>query len=623
MILRLQNIARRLRIDSLRATTAAGSGHPTSCLSAADMVATLFFHTMRFDPENPKNPNNDRFILSKGHAVPVVYAAWKQLGILTDAQLMKLRSIDSPLEGHPTPLFSYNEAATGSLGQGLSVGVGMALHAKRKQLDYKTYVMLGDGECSEGSVWEAADLATYYKLDNLIGMVDCNRLGQANENMHAHDVNRYAEKFAAFGWAVTVIDGHDIGEIIKAFDRAHAEQNKPRMIIAKTYKGHGLPGIEDHIGFHGLPIKQADLARYLAELGDEAVKPTSAYRPPAPSQVQATPQILTKITLDLENGPDAELFKNPEKIAPRKAFGYALATLGSKNDTIVVLDGDVKNSTFTEIFEQAFPEKFIQCFIAEQNMIGVATGLQLRGDIPFAATFGAFFTRAHDQIRMAGIGRNALRLCGSHCGVSIGQDGPSQMALEDLAMMRSIPDSVVLYPSDAVSAYKLTELMANYHDGISYLRTTRAVTPQVYSINHEFLIGGCGIVAQSTSDRACIVAAGITLHEAQKAQTILKTKGIPVSLIDAYSVKPLDVDTISTVLKQSQCRLIVVEDHYAEGGLGEAVLSALSEKTIEKVTMKHLCVPKIPRSGSPEDLLSWAGIDATHIMKAVQEIITL
>ena len=614
----------QLRIDSIRATTVSGSGHPTSCLSIADVITTLFFYQMKFDLWNPKNKNNDRFILSKGHAIPVIYAAYKQLGVISDEQLMLLRNVDSPLEGHPTPRFIYNEAATGSLGQGLAIGAGFALAAKQDCLNYKTYVVLGDGEIAEGSVWEAAEFAAYYKLNNIIGIVDCNKLGQTGETLQGHDVENYANKFRAFGWKTFVIDGHDIEEIIKAFEEVNEISNQPVMIVAKTYKGYGLEEIQNKNGYHGKPFKKEELD-FVIDCLKKKFKRAFEYKEKSFADsakldiiVDRQEEIcLPTISVNLDQDKNESLFNQGKTIATRKAYGYALSAIGKQNDNIVVLDADVKNSTYTEIFEKDFPDKFIQCFIAEQTMISVATGLQSRGKIPFIATFGAFLTRAHDQIRMAGIGKNALRICGSHCGVSIGQDGPSQMGLEDLAMMRAIPDSIVLYPSDGVSAYKLVECMANYHKGISYLRTTRMTTSILYDKNEEFVIGGCKVIRQSENDQACIVAAGITLHEALAAYERLKQDKIFVSVIDAYSVKPLDRKTICSVAKQSRNRIIVVEDHYVCGGLGEAVASAV---TNDAVVVEQLAVKNVSRSGKPEELLSYAQIDTESIVGQIKFI---
>jgi transketolase len=622
-LLFLENKALQLRIDSIRATTAAGSGHPTSCMSAADLVSAIFFNFLKFEIKKTHNINNDRFILSKGHAIPVIYAAWKQLGVISDEQLLNLRKFSSPLEGHPTPRFEYNQAATGSLGQGLAIGVGIALNAKHEKLSYKTYVMMGDGEIAEGSVWEAAELAAHYKLDNLIGIVDCNKWGQSGESIQNHDVIKYAKQFEAFGCKTFVIDnGHNMTQILETIEKALNVKNQPTIIIAKTYKGYGLEEIQDKIGFHGKPFKAEELDKIISELKKKFKQAADfsceqKYIPEIPAK-NLSPEKHTTITLDISKDSNAVLFDLNKKIATRKAFGYALAALGKANKNIFALDGDVKNSTYTEFFEKDFPSRFIQCFIAEQSMVGISTGLEHQGKIPFAATFGAFFTRAHDQIRMAGIGRNALRLSGSHCGVSIGEDGPSQMALEDLSMMQAIPNSIVLYPADGVSTYKLTELMANYFGGISYIRTTRAETPNLYDKNEKFEIGGCKILKESNKDRACIIGAGITVHEALKAYEQLKNKNIFVSVIDLYSIKPLDEKTITQVAKNSGGKIITVEDHYPQGGLGQTVASALLK---EKFDISILAVNQIPRSGTPEELMAFCEIDAKAIIKKVMEIV--
>ena len=620
-LLFLRNKALAIRIDSLRSTTASKSGHPTSCLSAADIIAALFFHCMRYNPFEHKHEENDRFILSKGHAIPVVYAAYKHLGLLTDEELLKLRTFDSPLEGHPTPRFKYNEAATGSLGQGLSVGAGMALYAKKMKLQYTTYVLLGDGECAEGAIWEAAEFSSHYTLDNLIGIIDANRLAQSDESIDNHHLGVMQKKWEAFGWKALVIDGHNTKEIVAALTQAKTSNNQPVMIIAKTWKGYGLDDIQDTNGYHGKPFSQDEVEKRIQQLKGK-FKEENNYQPPSytpPTLPPVKEQSETfPITLDIANDANATLFEVGKELATRKAFGYALAALGRKNNTTFVFDGDVKNSTFTQIFEDEFPEHFVQCFIAEQNMLGVATGMQLRGALPFVATFGAFFTRAFDQIRMAGVGRNALRLSGSHCGVSIGKDGPSQMALEDIAMMRTLPNSVVLYPSDAVATYKLVECMANYNEGISYLRTTRATTPIIYKKEDTFTIGGCAVLQQSDNDKACIVAVGITVHEALKAQSILKQDGICVSIVDLYSVKPIDRKTLLSVAQQSNNLIITVEDHYLAGGMGQAVACELIN---DAVHIASLAVTKLPQSATPEKLMAYEEIDAAAIVKKIKQLV--
>lgn len=608
----LEHQAYELRRLSLLATTRAGSGHLTSCLSAADMVAALFFHAMQFDPCDPANPTNDRFILSKGHAAPVLYAAWALVGVVSEEELLTLRQFDSVLEGHPTARFRYAEAATGSLGQGLSIALGFGLSA-RLGAPFKTYVLLGDSEVAEGSVWEAAELGAYYKLDNVIALLDANRLGQANEVMGDHRVDYYRAKFAAFGWHVLVVNGHDMQEIVGALDAARQVVGKPTIIIAKTFKGHGLSLVENKPGFHGKALPAEELPVLLDELKSKF---------PAAATYQVSVPVLPCEAISKKKFPEIKLpeptYKKNAAIATRKAYGNALVALGAASKKIVALDAEVKNSTFSELFESACPDRFFECFVAEQNMVGMGVGFAKRGYVPFISTFGVFFSRAHDQIRMAAIGSTALRLVGSHAGVSIGEDGPSQMALEDIALMRSVPGSIVLYPSDAVSTYKLVELMANYEDGISYLRTTRGETPVIYENNEKFQIGGMKVVREGLGAQVCIVGAGATLFEALAAHEILKDAGILATVIDCYSVKPLDAAGILAVVQKSGNKLVVVEDHYLEGGLGEAVTYALRNYAI---TIECLAVTKLPRSGSPEALRDFEGIDAAAIVKAVKQLI--
>ncbi len=609
----LKNKAYNIRVSSLKMTSEAGSGHPTSSLSAADIIATLFFYAMQFDPQNHQNPNNDRFILSKGHASPVFYAVWKELGLLTDEDVLTYRKIDSVLEGHPTLRFSRTEAATGSLGQGLSIAAGMAYSAKMDDRDFYTYCLLGDSEITEGSVWEAAEISAYYKLDNLVAILDCNRLGQSTPTLHEHDLNRYAEKFSAFGWEALIADGHSMPELINVLDQARQVKNKPSIIIAKTFKGYGVKQAQDNEGFHGKVFKKEELPEILKKLAEQFPQ-AAAYLEDfvwAPKVPQADKR-QTQKTISIPK-PD---YKIDEKMPTRKAYGYALAAVGDADNQVVSLDAEVKNSTFAEIFEAKHPDRFIQCFIAEQNMIGMAVGLANRGKIPFVSTFASFFSRAFDQIRMAAIGQSPLRLTGSHAGVSIGQDGPSQMGLEDIAIMRTLPNSVVLYPSDAVSTYKLVELMANRSDGITYLRTTRMATPVLYNTGEEFTLGGCKILRQSDHDVACVIGAGVTLHEALKAYEHLKKENIYISVIDLYSIKPLARDTLLSMAKKAKNKIITVEDHYLEGGLGETVVYALRNTGI---TIECLAVKKLPRSGKPEELLALHEIDAATIIKTVKK----
>jgi len=607
--------AYNLRRWSIIAPAQAGSGHTTSCLSAADIVAVLFFYAMRFDPYDYKNPDNDRFILSKGHAAPLLYAAWRELGLLTDAQMLSYRKFNSPLEGHPTKRFAYAETATGSLGIGLSVGVGQALCAKLDKRNYHTYVLMGDSESSEGSVWEAVQVAAHYKLDNLICFIDVNNLGQSTETMLDYNIARYVAICESFGWQVFSVDGHNIQALMDVLDKAHQAIGKPVMIIAKTVKGYGLDFAAGMQGFHGKAFVAEDETKALEQLKnnfpDAAQYADNSEWQPTHPQKSVTAYNGASTIIEI---PDSIYIKG-EMIATRKAYGVALAQLGDTCDAIVSLDAEVKNSTYAEIFESIHPERFFQCFVAEQNMVGMGIGFDCRGRIPFISTFSSFFSRAHDQIRMAAIGSAALRLVGSHCGVSIGQDGPSQMGLEDIAIMRCLPNSVVLYPCDAVSTHKLVEQMARYGDGISYLRTTRMATPVLYDNEEDFPIGGCKVLRKSEHDVACIVAAGVTVHEALKAYEILSQQNVYVAVIDLYSVKPLDAATLISVAKSSHNKIITVEDHYPEGGIGEAVGHALAGKNI---SIQSLAIEHLPRSGKPEELLAFEGINAAAIIKAVQ-----
>ncbi len=603
----LKGIANQLRIHSIAATTAAGSGHPTSCCSAADLVAALFFGHMRYDPKNPKFYNNDRFILSKGHAAPLLYAAWAEAGLFPAEELLKLRQFGSNLEGHPTPRLAFADVATGSLGQGLSVGVGMALCARLDSLDYKTYVLLGDGEIAEGAVWEAASLAGIYKLNNLVAIVDVNRLGQSQATPFEHDLNVYKRRFEAFGWRTEEIDGHDIEEIIEVL-AADGLGDQPLVILAKTYKGAGISFIQDKDGWHGKPLSKEEAVRAIAELQPSA-KSGLGVAIPAP----------TSLPEPKNTAPDAYpalAYKLGDLVATREAFGVGLVRLGGVDPRIVALDGDTKNSTYSEKFMKKFPERFTECFISEQNMVGVATGFATRGKVPFASTFATFFSRAYDQVRVAGISQANLKLVGSHVGVSIGEDGPSQMGLEDLAMMRAVAGSVVLYPSDAVCAEKLMDQMAATK-GVAFLRTSRPKTPVIYSNDEAFPIGGAKVLRQTAGDKVTVVAAGVTLFEALKAADALKAEGVSITVIDAYSIKPLGKDVIKSAAAKTGNVVITVEDHYAEGGLGDAVAGELS---VEGVRVHKLAITELPRSGKPEELLAHYGIDANAIAAKVKSL---
>jgi len=604
----LSGIANQLRIHSIAATTAAGSGHPSSCCSAADLAAALFFGHMRYDPKNPRYPNNDRFILSKGHAAPLLYAAWAENGFIPVKELLTLRELNSDIEGHPTPRLPFVDVATGSLGQGLGVGTGMALCARLDKLDYRTYVLLGDGECAEGSVWEAASLAGVYQLNNLIAVIDVNRLGQSQPTAFGHDIDVYRKRFDAFNWRTEEIDGHDMEEILEVLGAAGLGK-QPLAIIAKTYKGAGVSFMQDKEGWHGRACTKEEAATAIAELQPKA---QSGIGLPIPAPDQ--------LPLPKNEAPPSYPpinYKMGDKVATREAFGNALARMGESDLRIVAVDGDTKNSTFSERFMKKFPDRFFECYIAEQNMVGVATGFGTRGKVPFASTFAAFFTRAHDQVRMAGHSMANLKLVGSHVGVSIGEDGGSQMGLEDLAMMRAIAGSVVLYPSDAVCAEKLMEHMAQTH-GVAYLRTSRPKTPIIYSNDESFPIGGAKVLRQSANDKVTVVGAGVTLFEALKAADELAKDGISISVIDAYSVKPLAKDLLRSAAQKTNNLILTVEDHYPEGGLGDTVAGELSA---DGIRVHKLAVFEEPRSGKPEELLAKYGIDAAAIAKKVRALV--
>lgn len=603
----LSGIANQLRIHSIASTTAAGSGHPTSCCSAAEIVAVLFFGHMRYDPADPRYFNNDRFVLSKGHAAPLLYAAWAETGLLNASQLLQLRVLDNDLEGHPTPRLSFVDVATGSLGQGLSVGVGMALSARLDELDFRTYVLLGDGECAEGSVWEAASLAGVSKLSNLVAIVDVNRLGQSQATAFGHDLQVYQDRFAAFGWRTAVVDGQNVAELSRVLQTA-GQGTQPLAIVAKTLKGAGVSFLADKDAWHGKALSKDEADRAIAELKPKA-RPGSEASIPSP----------TRVARPFQSAPASfppPAYKLGDKVATREAYGNALVRLGEADQRVVALDGDTKNSTFAEKFARKFPKRFTECYIAEQNMVGVAVGFAARGHIPFASTFAAFFTRAADQIRMAGISMSNIKLAGSHVGVSIGEDGGSQMGLEDIALMRAIAGSSVLYPADAVAAEKLVE-QAILHRGLVFLRTSRPKTPVIYGNDEAFPIGGAKIVKQSARDQVTVVAAGVTLFEALNAAETLGKEGIGITVIDAYSVKPLAAEVIRGAARKTRNLVVTVEDHYPEGGLGEAVAGALSG---EGVRVHKLAVYGLPRSGKPEELLARYEIDAPAIVRKVKAL---
>ena len=606
----LQNKATQLRIESVRATTEAASGHPSSCCSAADIVATLFFSVMRYDPKNPKAPNSDRFILSKGHAAPLLYAAWAEAGLFPKSDLLKLRTLTSDLEGHPTPRLSFVDMATGSLGQGLPVGIGIALNAKFvDKLDHRTYVLMGDGESVEGSVWEAAEVARHHGLDNLCAIVDVNRLGQSDPTMLQHNMEGYRARWSGFGWHAIVVDGHDIAALVTAFDEAARTKGKPTVLLAKTFKGHGISFMEDSPSWHGKPVpKGEDLQKALDELTKQ-LKPGNG-------TVQTVKPNTSAPVVTATNALPPSPYKLGESAATREAFGVALEAIGAANLLVVGLDADVKNSTYTDKFGKKFPNRFFENFIAEQNMLGAAAGLAACGKIPFVATFAAFFTRAYDFIRMAAISQSNIKLVGTHVGVSIGEDGPSQMGLEDIAMMAAQPGVVVLYPSDATCTYRLVELAAA-HKGMVYLRAGRPKAPVIYGPEERFQIGGSKVIRQSASDVLTIVAAGVTLFEALKAYDQLKAAGISVRVIDLYSIAPIDRTTLIDSARATQGRILTVEDHYAHGGLGDAVLSAVGP---EGLRVHKLAVRVIPHSGKPDELVDHFGIGARSIVEATKQI---
>jgi transketolase len=603
---KLSRLAALVRYYILACSTQAGSGHPTSSLSATElMVALLFGGIFRYDVQNPDHPNNDRLIFSKGHASPLLYGLWAAAGRLTEQELTTYRTLASPLEGHPTVAFPYVDAATGSLGQGLAIGVGMALNAKHlDRLPYRTYVLLGDSEMTEGSQWEAIQLAAHYGLDNLIAILDVNRLGQRGPTMYGHDLNAYEKRISAFGWETIPIDGHSLSEILDAYRRALSVSGRPVMLIAKTIKGKGVSFLEDKDGWHGKALSRDEFERALAELGevDKTVRG----------------EILTPEDLYPEEREPASMeemqYPRGRAVATRDAYGRALRRIYPHFPLLVSLDGEVSNSTKSEIFREAYPDRFFEMYVAEQNMVGVALGLACRNKIPFVSTFAAFFTRAFDQIRMSRYSEGNIKFVGSHAGVAIGEDGPSQMGLEDIAMFRTVLDGVVLYPADAVSTEKLVEEAAR-HRGMAYIRTTRGTTPVIYSPNEAFPIGGSKVLRKSDGDAVTIIGAGVTLHEALAAYEELRKEGIFATIIDLYSVKPIDTETLGKAARRTRA-VITVEDHYAEGGIGEAVRSALAG---ELVPVYSLAVRRKPRSASPETLLDYEEISRRAIVRKVRE----
>jgi transketolase len=598
-----RELGQQLRADAVRASAKAGSGHPTSSMSAADLAAVLLAAHFRYDYDAPRSPANDRLVFSKGHASPLVYGLFRAAGVLSEEEFGTYRQFGSRLEGHPTPALPWVDVATGSLGQGLPIGVGMALAGKQlDRLPFRVWVICGDSEMAEGSMWEAAEHAAFYELDNLTAIIDVNRLGQRGETMHGWDLASYSDRLRAFGWNAIEIDGHDVEQIHAAYEEAERTTGKPTAIVAKTIKGKGYSKLEDKGGWHGKASSPEDAEEALAELGGVRNIVVSVPKPDhgEPHRFEPTPAAWPAYELGSE-------------VATRKAYGDALAALGGERRDVVALDGEVSNSTYSEIFRDAHPDRFFEMYIAEQQLVAAAVGMQVLGWKPFVSTFAAFMSRAYDFVRMAAISRANLMLCGSHAGVSIGEDGPSQMALEDLAEFRAINGSTVLYPCDGNQTAKLVRTMAAL-DGISYLRTTRANTPILYAANEEFPVGGSKTLREG--DDVAIVAAGITLHEALAAAETLAADGIEARVIDLYSVKPVDDATLQSISSP----IVTVEDHWPEGGLGDAVLGALADQD-ERPRVVKLAVSDLPHSGKPAELLAAAGIDADHITDAARRLV--
>ncbi|WP_221358219.1 transketolase [Streptomyces beigongshangae] len=603
--LQLSELGQQLRVDSVRAAAAAGSGHPTSSMSAADLVAVLFARRFRYDFERPAHPGNDRLVLSKGHASPLLYAAYKAAGVIDDAELLTFRTLGSRLEGHPTPRrLPWVETATGSLGQGLPVGVGIALSGKRlDRTGYRVWVLCGDSELAEGSVWEAAEHAGYERLDNLTVIVDVNRLGQRGPTRHGHDLDAYARRFQAFGWHTVQADGHDVEDIERAYGEAVSTAGQPTAVLARTLKGKGVAAVQDREGLHGKPLPDADEA--VAELGGVRDLRVEVRQPPAARMLHAVPA----------GQPRLPRWETGEEVAVRDAYGRALAALGTARADVVALDAEVGDSTRAEFFAKEHPDRFFECYIAEQQLVAAAVGLATRGRVPFASSFAAFLTRAHDVVRMAAVGGTGINLVGSHAGVAIGEDGPSQMGVEDLAMFRAVLGSTVLYPCDANQTAKLVASMADLA-GVRYLRTSRGARPVLYGPDEEFPVGGSKVLRASPDDRLTVVAAGVTVHEALKAADALAADGLPVRVIDLYSVKPVDRETLRTAAGQTGC-LLTVEDHHEEGGLGDAVLDAFTDGR-PTPRLVRLAVRDMPGSATPAEQLRAAGIDAESIVAAAE-----
>jgi transketolase len=605
-----QELAQQLRVDAVKISGVANSGHPTSSMSASDLMAVLISKYLHYDFDTPENPNNDHLIFSKGHASPLLYAIYKACGAVTEDEMATYRQLGSRLEGHPTPDIPWVDVATGSLGQGLPIAVGVALAAKKlDKLDYRTWVLCGDSEMAEGSMWEAFEEASYSGLDNLTAIIDVNRLGQSRETRHGWNLGAYRTRAEAFGWHAIEVDGHDVEAVDAAFAEAVATKGKPTVIIAKTKKGAGVKSVEDQLNAHGKAVPDYEDA--IEELGGDRGIVIEVPKP----ATDGKPHVFETGELNLPT------YEVGEKVATRKAYGEALAALGSARGDVVALDGEVSNSTFSEIFREAHPDRYFECYIAEQQMIATAVGMQVRGWNPFASTFAAFLTRAYDFIRMGAVSQVRMNICGSHAGVSIGEDGPSQMGLEDLAAFRAVHNSTVLYPSDAVCTAQLVALMADIDAGVAYLRTTRGNTPVLYGPDETFEIGGSKVVKSSDDDKVTIVAAGITLHEALKAADVLADEGIAARVIDLYSVKPIDTDTLAAAARATGGRVMTVEDHWAEGGIGDAVAAALAEAQLDiPLRLVKIAVTAMPGSAKPDECLAAAGLDAESIAGAARKL---
>jgi transketolase len=613
-------LAAQFRVDSVRSSTSAGSGHPTSSMSAADLLAVLVGRHLRYDWDNPRDDRNDHLIFSKGHASPLLYSVYRAVGVVSEEELMtRYRRLGSRLEGHPTPVLPWVDVATGSLGQGLPDGVGVALAGKYlDRIPYRVWVLCGDSEMAEGSMWEALDKASYYELSNLIAVVDINRLGQRGPTELQWNIDAYRRRAEAFGARVIEINGHDLAEIDEAFTTAaDGNGSQPAVVLARTIKGRGFSEVEDKNGWHGRPFPEDMAERAIAELGGVR---NLTVRGPRPDQAPHSPLATIPGTPTLPDPPAPPKYPVGEKVATRKAYGDALAALGAENPRVVALDGEVSNSTHADEFAEAYPERYFEMFIAEQQMIGAAVGLGVRHYVPFASTFAAFFTRAYDFIRMAAISQASIRLSGSHAGVEIGADGPSQMALEDLAMMRAVHGSTVLYPSDGTSTAALVREMAD-QPGISYMRTTRGSYPVLYDATETFPISGSKVLRSSPDDAVTLIGAGVTLHACLAAAENLAADGIHARVIDLYSVKPIDTDTLLAAAAVTNGCLVIAEDHHPEGGLGSAVTEALLDAGPQTLRVAHLAVREMPGSGTGEELMAAAGIDAKHIEAAARNLL--